>query len=100
MKELASTHGTSVSTAQRAVKLLDEWGFVELKSGRRTLVRYVASAEASSAASSTRGRSDEAHATHEQPRALDLEVRQLGKPLSKFRAEADPDNTADLRHCS
>jgi integrase len=32
-----------------------------------------------------------------EPRPLDLEVRLLGEPIAKFRAEADPENTSDLR---
>ncbi|MGH8776211.1 MAG: tyrosine-type recombinase/integrase [Jiangellaceae bacterium] len=38
IKQLAAAHGVSVPTAKRAVDLLAEWGFVEVISGRRTLV--------------------------------------------------------------
>jgi len=31
------------------------------------------------------------------PASLDLEVQLLGKSIAKFRAEADPGSTADLR---
>lgn len=32
------------------------------------------------------------------PRPLELEVRRLGGAKAKFRADADPDNNADLRN--
>ncbi|MEU4603507.1 tyrosine-type recombinase/integrase [Kribbella sp. NPDC023972] len=97
VKAIAAEHGTSVSTAQRAVKLLDEWGLVEINSGRRTLVKYVALAAASTAATSTNAPNDQAQVSVGQERLLDLEVRQLGKPIAKFRASADPDSSKDLR---
>jgi integrase len=97
VKELAAEHGTSVSTAQRAVKLLDEWGLVEVNSGRRTLVKYVAPTAASIVVRPTNAPSDQAQLSDGQPRLLDLEVRQLGKPIAKFRADGDPDRSADLR---
>lgn len=97
IKELAATYGTSVSTAQRAVKLLDEWGLVELNSGRRTLVRHVAPAAVPTIAEPTIGQTDKARLSDGQARPLDLEVRLLGDPIARFRAEADPEDTSDLR---
>lgn len=97
VKAIATEHGTSVSTAQRAVKLLEEWGLVEVNSGRRTLVKYVAPATASAVRTATHTPNDRAPAAVGETRLLDLEVRQLGKPITKFRAEADPDSAKDLR---
>jgi DNA-binding transcriptional regulator YhcF (GntR family) len=97
MKQLAAAHDCSVSTAQRAVKLLNDWGLVELNSGRRTLVKRIAVAGASTFASSPDIAANTAEQHTSQPQALDLEVQLLGKSIGKFRAEADPGNTADLR---
>jgi DNA-binding transcriptional regulator YhcF (GntR family) len=97
VKTIATEHGTSVSTAQRAVKLLDEWGLVEVNSGRRTLVKYVALAADSTAAKTTNAPNDQAQVPVGEERLLDLEVRQLGKPIAKFRANADPDSSKELR---
>ncbi|WP_460666112.1 tyrosine-type recombinase/integrase [Kribbella swartbergensis] len=93
VKAIAAEHGTSVSTAQRAVKLLDEWGLVEVNSGRRTLVKYVTPA----ASTAPRPPDDQAQRSVGEPRLLDLEVRQLGKPIAKFRASADPGSSQELR---
>ncbi|TCM35146.1 GntR family transcriptional regulator [Kribbella sp. VKM Ac-2568] len=89
IKQIATDHDTSVGTAQRAVKLLADWGLVELNSGRRTIVKYAAAvptaiAEAPSAVALS-------------PGSLDLEVRQLGAPIANFRADADPEDNTDLR---
>jgi integrase/DNA-binding transcriptional regulator YhcF (GntR family) len=97
VKALAATHGTSVSTAQRAVKLLDEWGLVELNSGRRTLVKHVAVAASPASDEPTIGHTDEARLSDGMPRPLDLDVRLLGDTIAKFRADADPEDTSDLR---
>jgi integrase/DNA-binding transcriptional regulator YhcF (GntR family) len=97
VKAIAAEHGTSVSTAQRAVKLLYEWGLVEVNSGRRTLVKYVATSAASNAVASTGAVAADARSSAADMRLLDLEVRRLGKPIAKFRAEADPDSPKDLR---
>ncbi len=97
MKELAATHGTSVSTAQRAVKLLAEWGLVELNSGRRTLVKHVVLAASPPTVETASGHIDEARLPDGQPRPVDLEVRLLGDTIAKFRAEADPEDASDLR---
>jgi integrase len=43
LKQLARDHDVSASTVQRAVTLLDDWGLVELHTGRRTLVRQIPS---------------------------------------------------------
>ena len=92
IKQIAADHDTSVGTAQRAVKLLADWGLVELNSGRRTIVKYAApfsdvlTTAAAEPAPST-----------SSPRPLDLEVRQLGTPIANFRADADPEDNADLR---
>jgi hypothetical protein len=95
VKAIAAEHGTSVSTAQRAVKLLDEWGLVEVNSGRRTLVKNVAASAASTAP--TNATNARTQASVGEVRLLDLEVRQLGRPIAKFRAEADPESSKDLR---
>jgi DNA-binding transcriptional regulator YhcF (GntR family) len=94
VKAIATEHGISVSTAQRAVKLLDEWGLVEINSGRRTLVKYTAAAAVSAAATTTAVKSE---GTADEAQLLDLDLRLLGKPISKFRAEADPDSPRELR---
>lgn len=93
VKALARTHGVSASTAQRAVKLLDEWGLVSVTSGRPTIVQ-------------PRGNGsdliDKARVTEEPSvgaRPLDLEVRQLGSTIAALTTQADPSDTAVLhRH--
>ena len=96
MQTLAAAHDCSVSTVQRAVKLLDEWGLVELNSGRRTLVKRRA-VGASTVTSTPDVQPSTAGQCSTQPQALDLEVQVLGTSIGKFRAEADPGNTEDLR---
>jgi integrase len=93
IKQIASTHGASAGTAQRAVKLLDEWGLVELNSGRRTIVKYAAATPRASAPTAV----PPPPSAESAPTSLDLELRQLGETIAKFRADADPADNADLR---
>jgi hypothetical protein len=97
VKELAKQHGVSLSTAQRAVRLLDTWGLVSVDTGRRTLVRQVPipadeSLDFALPADTGPGRS------HRQSSAqpLDLEIRRLGRTVTTLRAVADPDSTTEL----
>lgn len=97
VKDLAKLHGVSVSTAQRAVALLDTWGLVSVGTGRRTLVRDVPmpaddSVDPSPAGDAGPGQS--AKQVGAQP--LDLEVRRLGSTVTTLRAVADPDSMTDL----
>jgi DNA-binding transcriptional MocR family regulator len=94
VKQISADHNTSVGTAQRAVKLLADWGLVELNSGRRTIVKYAAPTPETPA--STPAAIPSPSSAEPSPRPLDLEVRQLGTPVATFRADADPDNNADL----
>jgi integrase len=91
IKQIAADHDTSVGTAQRAVKLLADWGLVELNSGRRTIVKYAATIPDVPTVT------DELPSAAATPRPLDLEVRQLGTPIANFRADADPEDNTDLR---
>jgi integrase/DNA-binding transcriptional regulator YhcF (GntR family) len=92
IKQIATDHNTSVGTAQRAVKLLADWGLVELNSGRRTIVKYAAAAPAVPTAIA-----EAPSAAALSPGPFDLEVRQLGAPIANFRADADPEDNTDLR---
>jgi DNA-binding transcriptional MocR family regulator len=97
VKQLATEHGTSVGTAQRAVKLLADWGLVELNSGRRTIVKYVTDGADAPSPNLPEPPAHQPQDIEPKRRPLDLEVRQLGKAIAKFRADADPDSSADLR---
>lgn len=92
IKQIASSHGASVGTAQRAVKLLDEWGLVELNSGRRTIVKYAAATDILAPTASA------TPIAEPSSRPLELEIRRLGDTIAKFRADADPDKNPDLRN--
>ncbi|MEU4395239.1 tyrosine-type recombinase/integrase [Kribbella sp. NPDC023855] len=91
VKQIGADHNASAGTAQRAVKLLADWGLVELNSGRRTIVKYAAAAPIIPTAAEAPA------ATAPAAKPLDLEVRHLGTPIASFRAEADPSDNADLR---
>jgi integrase/DNA-binding transcriptional regulator YhcF (GntR family) len=90
IKQLAAEHGVSVATAQRAVGLLSDWGFVEVNTGRRTLVR---SPNHAGVAADEPGRSS--HRAREE--LLDLEVRRLGETVNRLRTVADPVDADALR---
>ncbi|MFI5712924.1 tyrosine-type recombinase/integrase [Kribbella sp. NPDC051620] len=93
VKQIGADNNASAGTAQRAVKLLADWGLVELNPGRRTIVKYTAATPVAPAPISiSLPPSVEATTT-----SLDLEVRQLGETVTKFRADGNPDSNADLR---
>jgi DNA-binding FadR family transcriptional regulator len=91
VKQIGADHNASAGTAQRAVKLLADWGLVELNPGRRTIVKYAATTPLPHAIAAAPA------ATTPSPKPLDLEVRHLGTPIANFRADADPEDNADLR---
>ena len=90
IKQLAVEHGVSVATAQRAVRLLNEWGYVEVNVGRRTLVRLPTRAEAAADQARQSGR-------HGGAELLDLEIRHLGETVNRLSTVADPANAGALR---
>jgi DNA-binding transcriptional regulator YhcF (GntR family) len=99
IKQLAAAHGVSVPTAKRAVDLLAEWGFVEVISGRRTLV--LKSAVDLGQAEATVGDNHPAEAPQastatSDPKPLDLELRRLGSIVSRLRTTADPNDSQAL----
>lgn len=96
VKHLGAAHGTSPSTAQRAINLLAEWGLVEVNRGRRTFVTYSPQSAAQTL--------PPIPIQPEPPTAIatergihDLVLRRLGTRVAAFRAEADPSDAADLR---
>lgn len=97
VKELAKLHEVSVSTAQRAVALLDTWGLVSVETGRRTLVRQVP-VPAADVVDTTLPADAGPDLGNGQAGAqvLDLEIRRLGRTVTTLRAVADPDSAIDL----
>jgi DNA-binding transcriptional regulator YhcF (GntR family) len=95
LKQIGTDHNASAGTAQRAVKLLADWGLVELNPGRRTIVNYAASTPVSSYPTSVESVT---HTGEPATASLDLEVRQLGTTIAKFRADGDPTSNPDLRN--
>src|SRR5690606_4002439 len=97
VKELAKLHEVSVSTAQRAVALLDTWGLVSVETGRRTLVRQVPvpAADVVDTTLPTDAGPDPGNG-QAGAQALDLEIRRLGRTVTTLRAVADPDSAIDL----
>lgn len=91
LKQLARDHDVSASTVQRAVTLLDDWGLVELHTGRRTLVRQIPT--------STEGGvepGEDLQSLAGSVQLLDLEIRCLGSVIKRVQAEADPTSAAAL----
>lgn len=75
IKDLARDYGVSTSTAQRAVKLLEEWGLVRVATGRPTLILpRPSAAEAPPLAQPTSHLGSGREPLDEAQRALDLEV--------------------------
>jgi integrase len=92
IKQLAREHGVSVSTVQRAVTLLKEWGLVELHSGRRTLVRQLPTGTKESAQ-----QGPDRRPVSGNDELLDLEIRRLGQLVSTVQTESDHTSPAALR---
>ena len=90
VKQLAVEHGVSVTTAQRAVRLLKDWGLVEVNTGRRTLVRPPARADAAGKLARRSSRRTSAE-------LLDLEIRRLGETVSRLSTVTDPADAGALR---
>jgi DNA-binding transcriptional regulator YhcF (GntR family) len=90
VKQLAVEHGVSVATAQRAVRLLRDWGYVEVNSGRRTLVRRLSPADA---AAEQVGRSG----SRARAELVDLEIRRLGETVTRLSTVVDPADAGALR---
>jgi hypothetical protein len=102
VKQLARQHTVSTSTAQRAVKLLSQWGLVRVERGRPTLVAPLAmqAADVTAGDRTQSGGVDDLptnRALEPRPEALDLEVRHLGQALSMLRTVADPTDSNQLR---
>lgn len=98
MKELAADHQVSVGTVQRAIRLLKEWGTVEVARGRRTVIRGSAimrgadePADADEAGEASAGVGSVGAGL------LEFEVRRLGEWVRTFTAEADPADPGQLR---
>ena len=89
-KQLAVEHGVSVTTAQRAVRLLRDWGLAEVNTGSRTLVRLPTREEAAV----DQARQSRRHGGAE---LLDLEIRYLGDTVNRLSAVADPADAGALR---
>jgi integrase/DNA-binding transcriptional regulator YhcF (GntR family) len=92
IKQLAVQHGVSVTTAQRAVQLLSDWGYVEVNTGRRTLVRRLTSADA---AAEQVGRSTASRRARAE--LVDLEIRRLGETVTRLSTVVDPADAGALR---
>jgi integrase/DNA-binding transcriptional regulator YhcF (GntR family) len=92
IKQLAVQHGVSVTTAQRAVQLLSDWGYVEVNIGRRTLVRRLTPADA---APDQVGRSTAS--SHARAEFVDLEIRRLGETVSRLSTVVDLADAGVLR---
>ncbi len=95
VKQLGDTHGTSASTAQRAINLLADWGLVDVNRGRRTLVTYSVQAASHTVPATQAKQEPAAIATCRG--VYDLVLRKLGMTVKMFRAETNPNNAADLR---
>ena len=94
---LAAEHGVSVGTAHRAVSQLAQDGLVEVVPGHG--FRVVAVPVADPPADELAEPADRAVSTAppDHPTALlDLVLRHRGQVVSRFSAEADPDDSADL----
>ncbi len=97
VKQLAQEHEVSVSTAQRAVRLLDEWGLVRVATGRATLVQPRASADPSvETVAEAPDVTVETLAVGQGQQPLDLEVRRLGTTVATLQTNADPADAAVL----
>jgi len=98
---LAATHGVATSTALRAVKLLADWGLVEINTGRPTLVRQVRAAKEKVPNTADSGRPAKAArhaatAANEGSEPLDWELRRLGEHVYSMRVNANPDDAQML----
>ncbi len=97
IKQLAREHEVSVATAQRAVRLLDEWGLVRVATGRPTLVQPRASEDPGmEAVTEAPDITVESLAVSEGQQPLDLEVRRLGATVASLQTNADPADTTTL----
>ncbi|PSL08193.1 DNA-binding transcriptional regulator YhcF (GntR family) [Haloactinopolyspora alba] len=91
VKQLARDHDVSVSTAQRAVRLLEEWGLVRVATGRPTLVQPRADTEPQEPVTEqTNVETEPPGATGDGVQPVDLEVRKLGATVATLRTSADP----------
>lgn len=91
IKSLAAAHEVTESTAHRAIGLLKTWNLVTASRGSRTVVTYRPEPPQLTVVPPA---PDPAPSQRE---ALDLEVIHRGKTIRTLRAEADPNNTDELR---
>ncbi len=98
---LATEYDIAPSTARRAIQLLSSWGLVTVANGRPTLVRDRVedrdTDKVPEPLDTTAAAVEQPNATGAPVEPLDLEVRRLGQPVNAFRAEADPNDTSELR---
>ena len=85
------------------MKLLADWGLVEINTGRPTLVRQVRAAKEKVPNTADSGRPAKAArhaatAANEGSEPLDLELRRLGEHVYSMRVNANPDD-AQMRGC-
>ncbi|MEQ4206181.1 tyrosine-type recombinase/integrase [Actinopolymorpha sp. B9G3] len=98
--QLAARFGVSTATAHKAVSMLNEWGLVDVASGRRTLVRKLLLPPVAYGASGPAEGLDSPGVENAgvlAPGMLDLEIRRLGKPISMVSTEVDPTDASALR---
>jgi integrase len=91
--DITKEHDVSVGTAHRVISLLQAWGLIEVKQGRRSVVIYRPAAASI----------DEPIPQLAVPNTpavrqlLDVEVVHLSAVVRKIRMEADPDDPMELR---
>jgi integrase/DNA-binding transcriptional regulator YhcF (GntR family) len=93
-KDLAREYEVSVSTIQRAVALLKDWGLVSASRGKRTLVLQtpVPASPADDADGHAGTRMPASRDVVSQSIPVDIEIRRLDTTVAKLRTKADPDD--------
>ncbi|WP_245585709.1 tyrosine-type recombinase/integrase [Pseudonocardia asaccharolytica] len=98
IKNLAEAHGVSAATAQRAVSLLQTWGYVEVLPGRGVRVLYTDPIDTTDhlpdPASSSNG---SPLGEHPRRQLFDLVIRHRGTVVARLTTELDRTNAAELR---
>ncbi|NEE01144.1 tyrosine-type recombinase/integrase [Phytoactinopolyspora halotolerans] len=93
VKQLQSTYDVSAGTVQRATRLLQEWGAIDVKRGSRAVVM---SSAGKASAPDERSADRAADAPPAPQPLLDLRLLHLGEEIRRFVADADPSDPDHL----
>jgi integrase len=98
-KDIGQAHGVSVGTAHRVMTLLNQWGILTVRNGRRSIVNAVEPTDPGQQNPTAAGTEPATRTLREKasPHPLTLHLVHLGTSVRTMRTQADPDDVETLQ---